>query len=145
MPIAEASVAMLDFTFSDHYSRELKHDSDVLVSKVSADEQVSAQWDSIIDDRLIDWAQHPKEFELEGLIAPSNAAVCKAQKLLNFMRDRGWPLPTGVIADGEGGIVIENRRDPVYQRIEISDQGSMQLVTFRNRKMQGSPAPIDID
>lgn len=145
MLLLEPSVAMCDSTFSERYSHDVKQDAGILVSTINSYERESIQWESMIDDRLIDWAQHRDEFALDGLIAPSDHAISKAYKLLKFMRDHNWPLPTSVIADGEGGVVVENRRDPVYQRIEISDRGDMQLVTFRDRRMQGPPAPIDID
>ncbi len=145
MSTAEMNVAMRDSTTGKRYLTEQTSEADVLVSAICLDEEIAAQWDAIIDDRLIEWGQYPNDFELDGLVAPSDRAIRKAYALLKFMRSQDWPLPTSVIADGEGGIVFENRRDPDYQRIEISDQGDMYLVTFRDRRMQGRPEPIDFD
>lgn len=117
---------------------------DVLVTEIGAKEQLAAGWDNIVDDKLIEWAVTRGEFEAEGLIGPSSEAISCAFRFAAFMRKHDFPLPTGLIPDGEGGIVFENRSGPSYQRIEIDQQGRACLATFLCYELL-ERVPIDIE
>lgn len=109
--------------------------ADILASTSIDKEESDARWDEITDHKLIEWAKSPEEFEADGMIGPSNKATQKAFDLLKFMQGYSWPLPTGVLADGDGGIVFENRQNSLYQRVEIDHKGVMTLSTYRGSKL----------
>lgn len=110
---------------------------------MSIDEELAAHWDSIIDHKLIEWGRETEAFQVEGLIAPTSEAIGRACELVRAMRYEGWSLPTGVIPDGEGGIVFENRHGAFYQRVEIDEHGGMSFVTFQDATLV-SRVPIDV-
>jgi hypothetical protein len=116
----------------------------VFASAVKIEEEQAARWTAIIDQKLIEWGRNSNNFQAEGLIGPSNNAIQKALSLLRYMRNSGWHLPSGVIPDGEGGIVFENRRGATYQRVEIDANGAMWLATFENCTLK-SRDPVDVD
>jgi|GEM_PF-5979235 len=144
MPTAEKNIAIRDPIFRDEYAGTDVSDVDILASTASEKETLAEGWYAIIDHPLIEWSQRCDDFELEGLVGPSGKAISKAGKLVSYMRSQEWPLPTGIIADGEGGIVFENKQDPIYQRIEIDERGLMMFVTFRDCKLQ-EQLNIDIE
>jgi hypothetical protein len=135
MPTAEKRITIQDSFYDAEIAVDEGFGSDVLASTVDVRERISARWSAIVDHSLIEWGQGRSSLELEGMTGPSSEAVAKAGKLVVYMRDHDWTLPTGVIADGEGGIVFENKQDPNYQRIEIDAHGTLNLVTFRDCRL----------
>lgn len=125
-------------------SAESRINGDMLATIVTARNALRDKWTKLIDYTLIEWGLNPADFEDEGTMAPTREAVCKACDVARIMQSREWPLPTGVIPDGEGGIVFENRNDPLYQRLEILSDGSMNLVTFHDCTFQSS-IPVEIE
>jgi hypothetical protein len=130
MPSSKLNIADSESVNRFTNSRSADDRDDVLAINVRAKEAQEKGWDNIVDNKLIEWAVTRKDFELEGLLGPSCEAISCAYELVNQMRKNLWPLPTGVIPDGEGGIVFENRQDPIYQRIEIDQGGRAYLATF---------------
>ncbi len=116
----------------------------VLATEIDAREQIAPRWQEIIDHKLIEWGHTQSEFEAEGLVGPNYKALSTAFKIVKYMREQSWPLPTGVIPDGEGGVVFENRHDPLYQRIEIDQNGCAFLATFHNCQLRYR-VPVDIE
>ena len=138
MPTAERNVAERDSFEHQEVANVDVPQQNVLVSDVNAEEELASHWDEVIDRRLIKWGEWStsdnvrRSFAEEGFVSPTGEAIRKAYKFVKYMRDEGWPLPTGIVPDGEGGIAFENRQDPLYQRIEIDDRGVAYLVTFRD-------------
>jgi len=90
-----------------------------------------APWNDILQNKLIKWRLDPDWFSgEEDFVAPSVRSIATAISLVTHMHENHWSLPTGVIPDGEGGIVFENRIDPVYERIEIEEDGALYCVSF---------------
>jgi hypothetical protein len=118
--------------------------AEVLASEINIKERLAVRWSSIIDGKLIEWGKTRSEFEVEDLVGPTNEAIGTAFRFVKYMRSNGWPLPTGVIPDGEGGVVFENRHDPMYQRIEIDKDGRASLATFHDCQLM-ERVPIDIE
>jgi hypothetical protein len=143
MTIAEINAAMRAVHEPYRSVTKAQMEDRVLASALNVEERVSAEWDAIVDHKLIEWGNDQSAFQDEGLIGPTNQAIQKAHALVSFMRSNDWPLPTGVVPDGEGGIVFENRHEPTYQRIEIEPTGKMCLVTFRNCHLV-SRDPVDV-
>ena len=144
MPRSEMSVTVLESAASVPFGPSLTDDTDILAGEVKVREERAAAWDRIIDGKLIEWGGAADDFEVDGLVPPSGTSISVALRLVKRLRKNDWPLPSGIIPDGEGGIVVENRHDPLYQRIEIDDQGRASLVTFHACQLV-ERVPIDIE
>lgn len=107
----------------------------VLATTASDKKALAERWDAIVDRPLIEWGRNPSFIDEDGLVFPSRESCSSACKLVIDMKNHGCSLPTGVIPDGEGGIVIEYKKDPLYQCIEIDDLGQGILFTFMNCKL----------
>jgi len=109
-------------------------DPEVLATTVSDKEKLSEHWNAIVDQLGV-WGLNLGIEDEDGLVFPSGESCATACNLVIYMKEKGWPLPTGVIIDGEGGIVFENKQDPFYRRFEIDEMGRIALLTFRDCKL----------
>ncbi|MEX2315706.1 MAG: hypothetical protein WD669_01050 [Pirellulales bacterium] len=135
MATSEMNITDRESAYLAEFARTFNAGNDVLASEVDAREASAVAWNNIVDNKLIEWGSTRSEFEDDGLVGPSYEAIGTALKFVKKMRKESWPLPTGVIPDGEGGIVFENRRGDLYQRIEIDQNGRTGLATFRDCKL----------
>ena len=103
---------------------------DALATSANEDRIRSEAWDRLIDEVLIDWGTNPEQFDEEETAPPSGESLAVAGQLAVRMRDCGWPCPTGVIPDGEGGIVFERRQGGDYMRFEIQSNGTVEFASF---------------
>lgn len=133
MTIAEFSTTVHDASGSP---QALDCDSDILATNTLGRDEEKALWSSIVDQPLIDWGLHPGNVDEDGLVSPAGEAIATAYGLVDFMRQEGEPVPTAVIPDGEGGIVFENKVDPIYQRFEIDNSGRLMFLEFENCKLR---------
>jgi len=108
----------------------------VFATTASDKKALAERWNAIVDRPLIEWGLNPSFTDEDGLEFPSKKACASAVELAAYLRDDGGPLPTGVIPDGEGGIVFENKQDPSYQCFEIDENGLIVLLTFRDCKLR---------
>ncbi len=92
-------------------------------------------WKQVIDDQLIEWGKDPSRLEDDGIEPPSGAIIGLACDLVRTMRDKGLPPPLRVVPDGDGGIAFEWKNGPVFQTIEIEEDGSIELITFENSRL----------
>ncbi|MBI4716805.1 MAG: hypothetical protein HY763_03295 [Planctomycetes bacterium] len=94
-------------------------------------------WQHAIDDYLIEWGRHPEQLADEALdlVAPTPIAIRIASDLAMRARDNAWPPPLRVVPDGEGGIAFELRAGAVFQSLEVSGDGVLELLTFRDSKL----------
>lgn len=141
MPPSESTITDRDSPEQAEFVQAGIEYEDVLVTEIDAREASAPQWDDIIDRKLIKWGSWQNDtvlqegFEAEGFISPTSEAILKAYRIVANMRQQLWPLPTGVIPDGEGGIVFENKQRLLYQRMEIDQNGETSLATFNNAKL----------
>lgn len=139
MSIAETSGAIRDVPTNK--GSEGSAVVEVLALTKRQKDQLAERWTDVIDRKLIEWGKWrasedtQNEFRQEDFVGPTGEAIAKAYKFVKYMRGQGWPLPTGIIPDGEGGIAFENKQDTVYQRIEIDDCGIVHLATFRDCRL----------
>src|SRR3972149_450027 len=146
----ELGVTIRESADQVEYEQAMAVSNNVLASETEAREALTARGNEVIDHKLIEWGRWQfdskleEEFDAEGFSGPSSEAIRKAYLLVKQMRKEEWDLPTGIIPDGEGGIVFENRRDSTYQRIEIDHKGAMCLVTFQNCVLE-SRVPVDVE
>ena len=141
MPSNELTITDCDSTERAELLQAMTDYENVLVTEIDAREAAAVRWDEIIDRKLIKWGSWQnktdlqEDFEAEGFIGPTSEAIRKAYRIVANMRQQLWPLPTGVIPDGEGGIVFENRQQLLYQRMEIDQNGETSLATFNNANL----------
>jgi len=132
MATTEISTTIHGQAFS---TSEKEYDSNEILATTASDRKVLDECWSAIVDRLGVWGLNPSVTDEDGLVSPSGESCSSACMLVIDMKDHGCSLPTGVIADGEGGIVFENKNDPIYQCVEIDEFGKMNLLTFKNGKL----------
>ncbi|NQT41347.1 MAG: hypothetical protein HQ581_27915 [Planctomycetes bacterium] len=87
-------------------------------------------WKRVIDDQLIEWGMDPDQLEDEGIEAPSRKIISRAWDLARRMRDGGAPPPLRVVPNGDGGITFEWKDGPVFETIELEDDGSIEIIKF---------------
>lgn len=90
------------------------------------------QWQSIIDDSLVEWGRSPEGLAEIDLIPPTTAAIQVACKLAMWFRDRNLPAPTRTMPDGDGGLVFERRMGSQVESIEIDSEGLAEYVLVRS-------------
>lgn len=78
-----------------------------------------ARWQTIIDEKLIEWGADPIQSDDDGTCPPSREAISCAVALAVAFRDKGFLAPTKVVPTGDGGIVFERRPNNLYERIEV--------------------------
>ena len=92
-------------------------------------------WQKVIDDQLIEWGKDPSQFEDDGIEVPSGESIRRAYDVARRMHDAGVPPPLRVVPDGDGGITFERQDGPVFQTIEIADDGSVEGIVFENSRL----------
>lgn len=90
------------------------------------------QWEEIIDSKLIEWGKDPSALADpgEGIVAPSLQSIKIASEVAQSARDAGWPPPTRVVPDGEGGIAFERQSGGVFESLEVTANGIVELLKF---------------
>jgi len=92
-------------------------------------------WDQIIDRYLIEWARYPSRLDDEGVIPPSADIIHRACEIAIDMRDQTLAAPLRVVPNGDGGIVFERREGPIFQTIEIYEDGSVESAAFVDSRL----------
>jgi len=92
-------------------------------------------WQRVIDDYLVEWGRNPDQLEDEDLAAPSSKSLQFACNLAMDMRDQGLPAPLRVVPDGEGGVSFERRDGAWFQSLDVLEDGSIELVTFKDYRV----------
>lgn len=93
-------------------------------------------WRKVINEPLIDWLEDPSQLEDEGIEAPTVAHIKFVSEYAMCLRDRfGWPPPLRVVPSGDGGIVFELKSGPYFQSIEFDEDGTIELITFKDSKL----------
>jgi len=103
-------------------------DEPALTSSEQHERQVA--WDSLIDRKFIEWAEHPESLVDEGVEPPSRDIISQACQVSWRMRDQGAAPPTAVVPNGEGGIVFERAQGSVLEAIEVHAGGSIEYRLF---------------
>jgi predicted Zn-dependent protease len=144
MPAVQNSGSTFSDAWGEGYGSPavLTHE-DALVTSSTVARQYREAWTQLIDDKLIEWGWNPQVFDDE-INAPTRVALARAGQLASWMRRRNWKLPTGLIPDGEGGVVFENRQGSNYVRLEILNDGTVFFVAFKDcRLIQRDEVVID--
>ena len=85
------------------------------------------EWREIIENLLMEWAQHPESLEDDGIDPPTSAAVAGARQTACLLRDQGSSPPTNVAPTGDGGIAIHYEHGDTLLTIEVDAGGNREL------------------
>lgn len=97
--------------------------------------RVRAGWQQIIDGDLAEWSKNPEQFEDDGYKAPSLETIALAARIASACRDAGWPAPSRVVPDGEGGIAFNRHDGSLFEITEIRANGEVEQLVFRDSKL----------
>ena len=87
------------------------------------------KWDEVVDQFIVPWASG--QIDIDGdLIPPTASSVRVAAALAHRFRDAGEQPPTGVLPDGDGGIVFERRLGLASTQINVLHDGDVALVEY---------------
>ena len=93
-------------------------------------------WQEMIDRYLVEWGRDPSQLEDEGVLPPSEAIIQRACRVAMSLRDKGTAAPLRVVADGEGGISFERKHGCCFQTLDILEDGTIEIATFRNCRLE---------
>lgn len=86
-------------------------------------------WDKTLR-QLKSWMGDQDNLADEDLVPPSDETIEQATKLVKRLRDSSFVSPMAVVPDGEGGIMFEWRILNVFKSLEVSADGTVELLTF---------------
>lgn len=95
-------------------------------------EKRRAAWERVIDEKLIEWGNHPERFEEDGLDPPSKESIRTGCLFAAYLRDDTpeVPVPNRVMPTGDGGIVFEYRSGKESTIYEIDETGLIEKLQF---------------
>ena len=93
------------------------------------------RWEALIDDPLIEWGRDPSQLENEEIQPPSKSTIQLAIRLAVMLSKPGFPAPTRIVADADGGIVFERQERNLFESIRLSADGSAEYCAFINARM----------
>lgn len=93
------------------------------------------EWDAV-QNELIDLSPRHDDSEErvdeDGYILPSGQAIASASRVAARLRTEGERVPSAIVQDGVGGIILEWTRGQQIERLIINRRGEMEVVVFRN-------------
>ena len=92
-------------------------------------------WQSLIDNKLIDWGQNPEQFDEEGIEPPSRQTVWRAIDVAQHLSRTGGPAPDRVVPDAHGGIVFERQEQKVFETIRIQADDQIEYSLFVDSRL----------
>ena len=93
--------------------------------------EIGARWEKVIDEQLIEWANHPEEFVEEGLTPPSHETIRLAiQHVAQRFKNQRLTPPSQVVPDANGGVVFERRDSDVFESIRVQADGHIEYCRF---------------
>ena len=101
----------------------------------SSDVDARHKWLSIVDEKFIDWAVYPQDFEDDGIAPPSREKISLAGQLATKLADMDVPAPSRVVFDANGGIVFERHDGSVFEAIIVSSDLNVEYRRFLNDRL----------
>lgn len=92
-------------------------------------------WRSLLQSTLIHWIENPNDLEDEGLDAPSPQILEKALRVAERMRNEGFPQPTEIVRDPNGGIVFERNLPDESLVVHLWDDGAIERMRFQGSSL----------
>jgi len=94
-------------------------------------------WDEFIDRVLVEWGRNPDALEDDDFLAPGLEIIDMACQVAIAFRDEGFPPPTRVVPDGEGGVCFERDADQVFESLRIYSDETIELLRFQDCRLIG--------
>jgi hypothetical protein len=102
--------------------------------------QLDAEWESL-DSELADWVHDPGKLVDVGAIPPTRAIIRLARLWVQKLRyqklrdsDQSTKAPDSVVPDNFGGIALEWNSPGVFQTLNISREGTAEIVVLQHGK-----------
>ena len=109
-----------------------------LVNKSCAEQEKEQeridQWEKVID-RSIEWGRSPSHIDEDEWESPSKEACANACKLATTLRDNCDLPPDRVVPTGDGGIVLEHKRDKDAFVYEVAADGMVEYFAFHDSRL----------
>lgn len=136
MTVADSEITLSDAIESPE--RTGAADDEGLASADRDRDRQRERWQQMIDRYLVEWGRDPNQLEDEdeGVVPPSKAIINRASQIAMNLRDAGWPGPLRVVPDGDGGISFERRTGAYFESLDILEDGSVELATFKDCRLQ---------
>jgi hypothetical protein len=93
-----------------------------------------AAWQQVIE-KLTKWARSPGEFEDDGLDPPSAETVQRAIDFARAAQEAGYPAPTGVVPDPNGGIIFDRTVEQQSEEYHFWDDGTVDYCRFEGTRL----------
>lgn len=98
--------------------------------------EVDESWEKVINEKIIEWGNHPEDFNDEGFTPPSGDTISLAyQHVVVPFRKMGRVPPSQVVPDTHGGIVFELRNNGLFESIRVRADGHIEYCRFSNGKL----------
>jgi hypothetical protein len=92
-------------------------------------------WQQIIDDKLIEWGRNPASLYEDGLEAPLPQVVRRAIEFARAVAGAGYPPPTSVVPDPNGGIVFERKENGQTEEYHFWDDETVDYCRFEGTRL----------
>ena len=89
-----------------------------------------AKWQTLIDQKLMEWLRDPSQLEDDGVDAPDGAIIRLSIDLAEQYRDDGRPAFDSIVPDPNGGIVFERRENDITEVIHVWGDGTIERQLF---------------
>jgi hypothetical protein len=88
-----------------------------------------------INDKLVEWRRNPAGLADDGLEPPSIQTVQRALEFAQTVGRAGYPPPTSVVPDPNGGIVFERKNDGQTEVYHFWDDGTADYCRFEGTRL----------
>jgi hypothetical protein len=115
-----------------HSSPSAEKNSGLPLDRLEKGKHFSARgaWDTVIDQRLIEWGSDPAHFADEGVEPPTREALVRASQWARECRANGTLPPTSVVLDPNGGIVFEFAHSNSTDIVHCWEDGTVEYQQF---------------
>ena len=93
-----------------------------------------AAWQQVIA-KLTEWARNPSELEDDRLDPPSAEMTQRAINFARALLQAGYPAPTNVVPDANGGIVFHRREKDSDEEFHFWDDGTVEYFRFHGTRL----------
>jgi hypothetical protein len=94
-----------------------------------------ADWQHVIDQKLTVWEGDPSALEDEGVDPPSAAIIERAINFARSLQQAGYPPPTNVVPDPNGGIVFERTGNGSSEEFHFWDDGTADYCRYEGTRL----------
>jgi hypothetical protein len=95
---------------------------------------VRERWQYVIDHVLVEWGCNPNIFE-EDIESPKRSTIQRAINLAEHLKTNGFPAPSRVVPDAQGGIVFERKEQQTLEILSLSPDGDLEFALFQNARL----------